>query len=75
MAKKDDRLTLPEQTRIPSEVKRELIETAEADFRPLSDHIVYLLVYGLQLRRALLGKEVSVRVSQLSSGNVIRIQR
>lgn len=68
--KKDERLTLPEQTRIPSDLKRELIESAEADIRQLSDEIVLLLMYGLKLRSAIISKEVNVHIGQLASGFV-----
>jgi hypothetical protein len=71
MAKKLDRLTLPPQCRIDTEVKRQVLLTADADRRALSDHIGFLLELGLKLRKAMLSKELIVRICQDSSLEVV----
>lgn len=67
MAKKDDRMTLPPQARIPREIKRQVVLTAEADRRPLNSHIVFLLELGLKLWKATRSKEAVVRICQQPS--------
>ena len=70
MAKKLDRVPMPDLLRVDEELGQELRQTAEADERPIIYQIRFLLHLGLKARRLLFCKDINGKFWQARSINV-----
>ena len=66
--KKLDRIPMPDLLRVDEELGQQLRQTAEADERPITYQLRFLIRLGLSARRLLRHKENNVIVRQLLSG-------